>query len=290
MSPAMIQSFLNVLREYPLHSHGFAPKVLADVVESTIGAIFIDRNSSIDYLGAEHQITEVVLGLEGSTTVKAADFGRLADGNSLGLSGITVDKSVEITYEELAAATNDFSIANKIGQGGFGAVYYAELIGGFEEVLNHPDSDEDLRKLVDPRLGDDYPLDSVPKKSIFSPITDGAALQSFHPLKSLIRPSMRSIVVALMTLSSSTEDWDVGSFYGNQAIIFLCLEGSTAVKAADSGRLSDGNSPGLSGITLDKSVEFTYEELATATNDFSIANKIGQDGFGVVYYAELREA
>ncbi|KAK4363213.1 hypothetical protein RND71_018454 [Anisodus tanguticus] len=66
------------------------------------------------------------------------------------------------------------------------------------------------------------------------------------------------------------------------------LEGSTAVKAADSGRLADGNSPGLSSITVDKSVEFTYEELATATNDFSIANKIGHGGFGAVYYAELR--
>ena len=36
-----------------------------------------------------------------------------------------------------------------------------------------------------------------------------------------LRPSMRSIVVALMTLSSSTEDWDVGSFYGNQGIVNL---------------------------------------------------------------------
>lgn len=59
-------------------------------------------------------------------------------------------------------------------------------------------------------------------------------------------------------------------------------------KTADSGRLADGNSPGLSGITVDRSVEFSYEELATATNDFSIANKIGQGGFGAVYYAELR--
>ncbi|KAK4363208.1 hypothetical protein RND71_018449 [Anisodus tanguticus] len=66
------------------------------------------------------------------------------------------------------------------------------------------------------------------------------------------------------------------------------IKGSTTVKAADSGRLADGNSPGLSSITVDKSVQFTYEELATATNDFSIANKIGQDGFGAVYYAELR--
>jgi chitin elicitor receptor kinase 1 len=36
-----------------------------------------------------------------------------------------------------------------------------------------------------------------------------------------IRPSMRSIVVALMTLSSTTEDWDVGSFYNNQAMVNL---------------------------------------------------------------------
>lgn len=49
-----------------------------------------------------------------------------------------------------------------------------------------------------------------------------------------------------------------------------------------------GNSPGLMGITVDQSLEFPYEELAKATNDFSIANKIGEGGFGSVYYAELR--
>lgn len=31
----------------------------------------------------------------------------------------------------------------------------------FEEVLGQSDPKEDLRKLVDPRLGDNYPLDSV---------------------------------------------------------------------------------------------------------------------------------
>lgn len=36
-----------------------------------------------------------------------------------------------------------------------------------------------------------------------------------------LRPSMRSIVVALMTLSSATEDWDIGSFYENQALVNL---------------------------------------------------------------------
>ncbi|TKY57027.1 Chitin elicitor receptor kinase 1 [Spatholobus suberectus] len=41
------------------------------------------------------------------------------------------------------------------------------------------------------------------------------------------------------------------------------------------------------GIRLEKSAEFSYEELANATNNFSLANKIGQGGFGEVYYAEL---
>ncbi|KAI3828061.1 hypothetical protein L1987_02156 [Smallanthus sonchifolius] len=45
---------------------------------------------------------------------------------------------------------------------------------------------------------------------------------------------------------------------------------------------------GLAGIEVDISVEFTYKELSTATNNFSHANKIGQGGFGAIYYAELR--
>lgn len=45
------------------------------------------------------------------------------------ITGITVDKSVEFSYDELAAASDNFSLANKIGQGGFGSVYYAELRG-----------------------------------------------------------------------------------------------------------------------------------------------------------------
>eukprot|EP01018_Ginkgo_biloba_P003528 Gb_32588 [translate_table: standard] len=36
-----------------------------------------------------------------------------------------------------------------------------------------------------------------------------------------LRPNMRTVVVALMTLSSSIEDWDIGSFYENQALVNL---------------------------------------------------------------------
>ncbi|KAH6776129.1 hypothetical protein C2S52_013690 [Perilla frutescens var. hirtella] len=45
-----IQAFINTLPKHPLHSHGLisAPKVLADVVESTIGAVYVDSNYSIE--------------------------------------------------------------------------------------------------------------------------------------------------------------------------------------------------------------------------------------------------
>ncbi|XP_058220367.1 lysM domain receptor-like kinase 3 [Rhododendron vialii] len=322
-------------------------------------------------------------------------------GASSGLAGITVDKSVEFSYEELAKATNDFNIANKIGQGGFGAVYYAELRGEkaaikkmamqasreflaelkvltrvhhlnlvrligycvegslflvyeyiengnlsehlrgsgneplpwstrvqialdsargleyihehtvpvyihrdiksanilidknfhgkvadfglakltevgvslptrlvgtfgymppeyaqfgdvspkvdvfafgvvlyelisakeaivkagdsmadakglvalFDEVLSQQDPREDLSRLVDPRLGDNYPLDSIRKVAQLA-----RACTQENPQ---LRPSMRLVVVALTTLSSTTEDWDVASFYENQGLVNL---------------------------------------------------------------------
>lgn len=396
----------------PPTSTGLSGGAIAGISIGAIGVVLLlaglvyvgcyrNKAQKVSLLAYEDHLRQSGHGPEGSTTVKASDSGA-PNGNSPGLSGITVDKSVEFTYEELATATNDFSIANKIGQGGFGAVYYAELRGEkaaikkmdmeatreflaelkvltnvhhlnlvrligycvegslflvyeyvenghigqhlrgtgrdplswskrvqialdaargleyihehtvpvyihrdiktanilidknfhakvadfgltkltevgssslqtrlvgtfgymppeyaqygdvspkvdvyafgvvlyelisakeaivkpngsvteskglvalFEEVLNEPDPDEHLPKLVDPRLGDDYPLDSVRKMAQLA-----KACTHENPL---IRPSMRSIVVALMTLSSSTEDWDVGSFYGNQGMINL---------------------------------------------------------------------
>ncbi|XWS30974.1 hypothetical protein CRYUN_Cryun23aG0037200 [Craigia yunnanensis] len=87
------------------------------------------------------------------------------------------------------------------------------LVALFEDALNEPDPKEELCKLIDPRLGDNYPLDSVFKMAQLA-----KACTQENPQ---LRPSMRSIVVALMTLSSSTEDWDVGSFYENQALVNL---------------------------------------------------------------------
>ncbi|OMO84778.1 hypothetical protein COLO4_21849 [Corchorus olitorius] len=94
------------------------------------------------------------------------------------------------------------------------------LVALFEDALTAPNPREELCKLIDQRLGEDYPLDSVFKMAQLA-----KACTQENPQ---LRPSMRSIVVALMTLSSSTEDWDVGSFYENQALVNL-MQGSTSL-------------------------------------------------------------
>ncbi|VFQ60477.1 unnamed protein product [Cuscuta campestris] len=87
------------------------------------------------------------------------------------------------------------------------------LVSLFEEVLNRAEPNEGLGTLIDPRLGDAYPLDSARKLAQLA-----KACTHEDPE---MRPSMRSVVVALMTLSSSTDDWDIGTFYGNQGLINL---------------------------------------------------------------------
>ena len=59
--------------------------------------------------------------------------------------------------------------------------------------------------------------------------------------------------------------------------------------------MSSGTSsnPGSASFTpedykVDKSVEFTYDELAKCTDNFSVAHKIGEGGFATVYYGEIR--
>uniref|UniRef100_A0A1D1YB20 non-specific serine/threonine protein kinase n=1 Tax=Anthurium amnicola TaxID=1678845 RepID=A0A1D1YB20_9ARAE len=87
------------------------------------------------------------------------------------------------------------------------------LISLFEDALSKPDPRENLHELIDSRLGENYTIDSVYK---MAQLARACTEENPH-----LRPSMRSIVVALMALSSSTEDWDVASFYENQAIVNL---------------------------------------------------------------------
>ncbi|XLT10082.1 hypothetical protein HN51_055875 [Arachis hypogaea] len=65
------------------------------------------------------------------------------------------------------------------------------------------------------------------------------------------------------------------------------LQGETSHNAKNRTSASDDTS--IIGVKVEKSAEFSYEELANATNNFSLAKKIGQGGFGEVYYGENGE-
>ncbi|EOX93288.1 Chitin elicitor receptor kinase 1, RLK1, putative [Theobroma cacao] len=95
-----------------------------------------------------------------------------------------------VLYELISAKaaivkTNDSAVGSK------------GLVALFENVLNQPDPMQDLCKLIDPRLGDNYPVDSVLKMAQLA-----KACTEENPK---LRPSMRSIVIALTILSSSTQ-------------------------------------------------------------------------------------
>jgi len=76
----------------------------------------------------------------------------------------------------------------------------------------------------------------------------------------------------------------ISSINGNSLYFYFLTSGSAEYETSG----SSGNVTGLTGIMVAKSTEFSYHELAKATNNFSLDHKIGQGGFGAVYYAELR--
>ncbi|XP_072991768.1 chitin elicitor receptor kinase 1-like isoform X1 [Typha latifolia] len=96
------------------------------------------------------------------------------------------------------------------------ATYPKGLAALFEDVLNKKHPEEDLRKLVDPRLGDDYRIDSILQMAQLA-----RACTQDNPKQ---RPAMKHIVVALTLLSSSSERWNMNSFLENQGLINLMSE------------------------------------------------------------------
>lgn len=87
------------------------------------------------------------------------------------------------------------------------------LVYLFEEALNAPDPKEGLQRLIDPALGEDYPIDSILKLTVLA-----RACTQEDPKS---RPTMRSMVVALMTLSSTSEFWDMNAIQENQGLANL---------------------------------------------------------------------
>lgn len=69
-----------------------------------------------------------------------------------GTSSKHADKAEEFTLSELAAATNNFSIENKIGAGSFGIVYKGKLPDGREVAIKRGETAQKTKKLQEKEI------------------------------------------------------------------------------------------------------------------------------------------
>ncbi|MED6169585.1 Chitin elicitor receptor kinase 1 [Stylosanthes scabra] len=146
---------------------------------------------------------------------KVADFG-LAKLIDVGSSSVPTDKMAG-TFGYMPPEYVCGNVSPKVDVYAFGVVLY-ELISAkealikdgdeikglvalFDEVFDQEDPKEGLKNMVDPRLGDNYSVDSVYKMAqLAKACTEG------DPQR---RPKMRSVVLALGALNSDTENWDL---------------------------------------------------------------------------------
>ncbi|XP_040383385.1 lysM domain receptor-like kinase 10 isoform X2 [Oryza brachyantha] len=120
------------------------------------------------------------------------------------------------------------------------------------------------------------------KGIVFIPVKDPSG--SYHPLKSgnsLSGGAIAGIVIACIAVFI-VGIWLIAIFCRRQKFRKATLPPSPE----ETIRLDDSSQ--AEGIKVEKSIEFSYEEIFNATQGFAMEHKIGQGGFGSVYYAELR--
>ncbi|KVI02035.1 Concanavalin A-like lectin/glucanase, subgroup [Cynara cardunculus var. scolymus] len=208
-----------------LHGSGMDPLPwsarLQIALDSARGLEYIHEHTVPVYIHRDIKSANILI--DENFRGKVADFG-LTKLIELGSSSLRTRLVGTFGYMPPEYARNG-TVSPKVDVYAFGVVLY-ELISAKEAVIRAngsdaeakglvalPDPEADMVKLIDPRLGDSYPLDSVRKMAQLA-----KACTRDNPR---LRPSMRSIVVALMTLSSTTENWDAGSFSGNQTLLNL---------------------------------------------------------------------
>ncbi|CAH2053098.1 unnamed protein product [Thlaspi arvense] len=195
-------------------------------LDSARGLEYIHEHTVPVYVHRDIKSANILI--DQSFRAKVADFGltkltEVGSSATRGAMGTFGYMAPEIVYGEVSAKVDVYA---------FGVVLYElisakaavvklnqasgefrGLVGVFEELFKETDKEEALRKIIDPRLGDNYPFDSVYKMAELGKACTQENAQ--------LRPSMRYIVVALSTLFSSTGNWDVGNFQNDDLVSLM---------------------------------------------------------------------
>ncbi|KAG5398001.1 hypothetical protein IGI04_019815 [Brassica rapa subsp. trilocularis] len=213
-----------------LHGSGREPlpwtKRVHIALDSARGLEYIHEHTVPVYVHRDIKSANILI--DQNFRAKVADFGltkltEVGSSATRGAMGTFGYMAPEIVYGEVSAKVDVYA---------FGVVLYElisakaavvkmnqasgefrGLVGVFEEVFKEADKEEALRKIIDPRLGDNYPFDSVYKMAELGKACTQENAQ--------LRPSMRYIVVALSTLFSSTGNWDVGNFQNDDIVSLM---------------------------------------------------------------------
>ncbi|KAE8772759.1 chitin elicitor receptor kinase 1 [Hordeum vulgare] len=198
-------------------------------LDSARGLEYIHEHTVPVYIHRDIKSANILI--DKNTRAKVADFG-LTKLTEVG-GGTSLQTRVVGTFGYMPPEYARYGdVSPKVDVYAFGVVLY-ELISAkdaivrsaestsdskglvylFEEALNAPDPKEGIGRLMDPKLGDDYPIDAILKMTHLA----NACTQEDPKL----RPTMRSVVVALMTLSSTSEFWDMNALYENPGLVNL---------------------------------------------------------------------
>ncbi|VAI52163.1 unnamed protein product [Triticum turgidum subsp. durum] len=204
-----------------LRGTGYEPLSWAERVrialDSARGLEYIHEHTVPVYIHRDIKSANILI--DKNTRAKVADFGltKLTE-----VGGASLQTRVVGTFGYMPPEYVRYGdISRKVDVYAFGVVLY-ELISAkdaivrstdgsasgsrglvylFEEALTALDKKEGLQKLIDPKLGDDYPMDAILMMMHLANACTGEDPK--------LRPTMRSVVVALMTLSSMSEFWDM---------------------------------------------------------------------------------
>ncbi|KAF7101274.1 hypothetical protein CFC21_102651 [Triticum aestivum] len=234
-------------------------------LDSARGLEYIHEHTVPVYIHRDIKSANILI--DKNTRAKVADFG-LTKLTEVG-GGTSLQTRVVGTFGYMPPEYARYGdVSPKVDVYAFGVVLY-ELISAkdaivrstesasdskglvylFEEALNAPDLKEGLKRLIDPKLGDDYPIDAILKVrktcsgtavpshiscfrcvvglDIWDKTSVALWLQMTHLANACtqedpkLRPTMRSVVVALMTLSSTSEFWDMNALYENPGLVNL---------------------------------------------------------------------
>ncbi|KAL1197479.1 Chitin elicitor receptor kinase 1 [Cardamine amara subsp. amara] len=213
-----------------LHGSGREPlpwtKRVQIALDSARGLEYIHEHTVPVYVHRDIKTANILI--DQNFRAKVADFGltkltEVGGSATRGAMGTFGYMAPEIVYGEVSAKVDVYAFGVVLYEliSAKGAVVkmtentgeFRGLVGVFEEVFKETDKEEALRKIIDPRLGDNYPFDSVFKMAELGKACTQENAQ--------LRPSMRYIVVALSTLFSSTGNWDVANFQNEDLVSLM---------------------------------------------------------------------